>query len=36
MRTFDPTDKYDRAERVRLNAPDWMIGCLAMNPDYVS
>lgn len=31
-----PTDKYDKEELKRLNAPAWMVKCLKLNPDYIS
>ncbi len=34
MRNFDKTDKYDIEEVKKLNAEQWQIDCLALNPDY--
>jgi hypothetical protein len=37
MRTApDLTDKYDRNDWERLNAPEWMLAALALNPAYTS
>lgn len=36
MREYDKTNKYDIKDAARLQAPDWMLDTLALNPDYVS
>ena len=33
MRTY-PTDDYDKEHLEDLNAEQWMVDCLKMNPDY--
>ena len=35
MRTFNKTDKYDINEAKQLNAEQWQLDCLALNPEYV-
>ena len=36
MRHFNKNDKYDVEEMAKLNAEEWQISCLQLNPDYVS
>lgn len=34
MRSFDPNNKYEQKELAKLNAEDWMVKLLDLNPEY--